>query len=75
MLDLYKELNTPEPALDETPLHFGKHEGLTPDEISELDPSYIVYLYEGSNIKPCSKAMYEYCRREVQSRSRDDELL
>ena len=75
MLDLYKELDKPEPELDDTPLFFGKHAGLTPDEISELDPSYLVYLYEDSNIKHCSKAMYEYCRKEVQIRSRDDELL
>ena len=36
--------------LDHTPLTFGKYKGQTPDEISEHDPSYIVWLY--NNISP-----------------------
>jgi hypothetical protein len=36
--------------LDHTPLTFGKHRDKTPDEISEIDPGYIVWLAE--NVKP-----------------------
>ena len=36
--------------LDHTPLTFGRYRGQTPDEVSEHDPSYVVWMY--NNIKP-----------------------
>ena len=49
--------------LDKTPLNFGKHMGKTPDEISEIDPSYIVWMYERIQNRPtCSHFLYECCR-------------
>lgn len=49
--------------LDKTPLNFGKHRGKTPDEISEIDPSYIVWMYERIKNRPtCSHFLYECCR-------------
>lgn len=59
--------------LDETPLTFGKYKGKTPDEISDLDPSYIVWMYD--TIKPhlCSEAMYKYCKRELKEYEQEKE--
>lgn len=40
--------------IDDLPLKFGKHEGLTPNEIAELDPDYIIWMYENIDPPPCS---------------------
>ena len=47
--------------LDETPLTFGKYKGMTPDEVSEQDPSYIVWMYETIKPKRCSYFLYQCC--------------
>jgi hypothetical protein len=47
--------------LDATPLTFGKYKGKTPDQVCEGDPSYIVWMYENVDPKPCSKDLYEAC--------------
>ena len=51
--------------LDHTPLTFGKYAGQTPDEISEHDPSYIVWMYETLEPKRCSDFLYQYCLEDV----------
>lgn len=54
-----------EQDLDDTPLGKGKYADRTPDELSDEDPEYLVYAYETWDIKPCSKAMYNYCKSRV----------
>lgn len=51
----------PVPDLDTSPLTIGKYKGMTPEEISEVDPSYIVWLYENVEPKKCSKDLYILC--------------
>ena len=52
--------------LDYTPLTFGKYTGQTPDEISEHDPSYIVWLYNNISPRKCSIWLKELCECDVQ---------
>ena len=52
-------------ALDKTPLTFGKYRGMTPDEVSEHDPSYVVWMYETIKPKKCSSFLYESCMRDL----------
>ncbi len=52
--------------IDDIPLSFGKYKGQTPDEISEFDPSYIVYIWDTLNIKVSSKVLYNYCIKQDQ---------
>lgn len=54
-------MNTDELKLDHTPLSGGKYKGLTPDQISEFDPDYIVWLYRHSNPPGCSNWLYVTC--------------
>lgn len=52
-------------ALDHTPLTFGKYIGQTPDEISENNPGYIVWLYDTVKNKPtCSKTLRDSCQTD-----------
>lgn len=50
---------------DSIPLEFGKYKGSTPEEIAELDPSYIAWLYEKIKPSPCSKQLYLACEYDV----------
>ena len=52
--------------LDHTPLTFGKYKNQTPDEISEHDPSYIVWLYNNISPPKCSEWLKEACEYDVQ---------
>lgn len=48
---------------DNTVLTFGKHRGKTPEQLSNLDPHYIVWAYETIKDKViCSDAMYRFCK-------------
>ena len=51
--------------LDHTPLTFGKYKGQTPDEISEHDPQYIVWMYNTVRPHKCSKWLKEACEYDV----------
>ena len=51
--------------LDKTLLTFGKYRGMTPDEVSEYDPSYVVWMYETIKPKRCSYFLYECCLRDL----------
>lgn len=51
--------------LDHTPLTFGKYAGQTPDEISEHDPSYIVWMYNTIRPHKCSEWLKEACEYDV----------
>lgn len=50
--------------LDHTPLTFGKYKGQTPDEVSESDPAYIVWMYNNIKPKKCSAWLAEACKVE-----------
>ena len=65
-------MNSNQLDLDHTPLTFGKYKGQTPDEISEHDPSYVVWLY--NNIKPhkCSEWLKKVCEQEQYYDEDDD---
>lgn len=52
-------------ALDKTPLTFGKYKGLIPDEISEFDPGYIVWLHRTVKPKKCSNWLASVCKDEI----------
>ena len=54
--------------LDHTPLTFGKYGptcpggALTPDQVSQKDPNWLVWAYENVKDKPvCSKLLYLAC--------------
>lgn len=51
--------------IDNTPITFGKYKGHTPEEISVIDPSYIVWMFD--NIKPakCSKELRDGCEWDI----------
>lgn len=51
--------------LDTTPLTFGKYKGQTPEDVAELDPSYIVWLFDTVTPKRCSKALALACEDEI----------
>lgn len=60
---------------DNTPLHFGKYRGKTPDEISEFDPEYIVWAYNNLEVghSVITKGMYQYCKSAVREAFDDPE--
>lgn len=45
-------------VLDRTRLDFGKYRGRTPEELVEVDPSYVVWMYENVEPKRCSRDLY-----------------
>ena len=59
--------------LDHTPLTFGRYRGQTPDEVSEHDPSYVVWMYNNIKPEPCSEWLKETCENEVSNMDDDDE--
>lgn len=48
--------------VDNTKLGFGKYQDKTPDELSELDPAYMVWIFQELSVKPCTHAMYILCK-------------
>jgi len=56
---------TPDELLDHTPIRNGKHRSKTASQIAEIDPAYVVYMYETWNPKPCSALLYNACLDEV----------
>lgn len=57
------------PDDDERPLGVGKYSGKTPNQIADIDPSYIVWMYDTINPKRCSRELYLSC----EAHGRDDE--
>lgn len=53
--------------LDDTPLTFGKLAGNTPNQIAEVEPSYIVWLHENLDKMVCTNKLYEHCKDIVES--------
>ena len=50
--------------IDNEPLRFGKHKGKTPEEIAEIDPRYVVWLYDSITPKVRSKTLALACEDE-----------
>ena len=59
-------------SLDHSRLTFGKYKRLTPDEVSEDDPSYIKWMYENIKPKKCSQWLYEVCVNQMAEDDDDD---
>lgn len=51
--------------IDHTPLCFGRYNGKTPDEVSILDPGYIIWMSEKDNLKHyVSAALVKACKED-----------
>jgi len=50
---------------DNTPLTFGKHRGLTPWELYQNDPDYLVWAWEIVGPHVCSRDLYELAQEAV----------
>lgn len=51
-------------GIDDTPFTFGKYKGKTPDEVSDIKPDYIIWMWRKFDNPPCSEALYNYCLKE-----------
>lgn len=60
--------------LDDKPLTFGKLAGNTPNQIAEVEPSYIVWLHENLDKKVCTTKLYEKCKNIVEDYEEEKEL-
>lgn len=58
-------------SLDETPLPFGKWKGRTPEQVADVDPGYIMWLYENVQPKRCSRGLYLACEMDVREAEAD----
>lgn len=54
-----------EEGLDFRPLTFGKYRGKTPEQVAEIDPSYICWMYKEIKPTPCSQALKNDCEQEL----------
>ena len=62
-------LKQDEEELDFLPLAFGKHRGLTPEQVSIKDPGWIVWAKTNvTNRQICSDALYRDCLANTNSR-------
>jgi hypothetical protein len=52
-------------TIDDIPLDFGKYKGLSPMQIADVDPSYIVWLYDTVKPKSCSKDLRNACEWDI----------
>jgi hypothetical protein len=51
--------------VDNTPLEFGKFRGKTPNEIAEIEPSYIVWMYDNLDEKFVTRALRDLCEEAM----------
>lgn len=51
--------------VDNTPLGFGKYRGKTPEEVSDINPNYILWMWDKFDDPPCSEALYNFCVRDA----------
>lgn len=58
---------TPDEQLDHSTISRGKYRvrDLTPSEIAETDPAYLVWAFEAWDQKPCSLMLYRECQKDV----------
>jgi len=50
---------------DFRPLTFGKYKGKTPEEVAQIDPSYVCWMYKEVKPTPCSLALKNECEQDV----------
>lgn len=58
-------MTTKDELLDHTPLEFGKYKGRTPDQVADIDPSYVVWMWENVVPKRCSRILADACMQDV----------
>jgi hypothetical protein len=63
------KVNKPE-DIDFKPITFGKYSGKTPERIAEIDPAYVVWMYDKTEPKPCSLVLRNDCEKDVTGTSR-----
>ena len=62
-------MNDKEKESDAVPFYFGKYVGLTPDQIAEQDPGWLVWAYRNIKRKRaygypiCSTELFERCEK------------
>lgn len=61
-------------CIDEQPLTFGQYCGRTPEQIAEVDPGYIVWLYDRHKEKYCSRPLRELCEMDIRESEYYDEF-
>lgn len=57
--------------LDDMPFKFGKHTGLTANEIAEIDPQYIVWAHRTVSGAPISDVLAQSCEQETRDQDED----
>ena len=58
---------------DKAPLYFGKYQGKTPNEIADIDPSYIVWLFDQRGPNSCTKDLADLCRESLEEQDESEE--
>jgi hypothetical protein len=61
-------------CIDEQVLTFGKYQGKTPEQIADVDPDYIVWLYDSHKEKYCSRPLRELCAMDIRESEYYDEF-
>ena len=51
-------------SIDDTPLMFGSYKGLTPNQVADIDPRYVVWMFRAVKPAPCSKKLAEACQMD-----------
>jgi hypothetical protein len=60
--------------IDNIPINFGKYQKrrLTPRQIANEDPKYIIWMYETVKPKACSRDLYMSCVEQSYEQDYDD---
>lgn len=53
--------------VDNLPLTFGKYRGQTPNQIADIDPWYIEWMYENVKNAPCTESLYLRCKDIIEN--------
>jgi hypothetical protein len=51
--------------MDDKPLDFGKYKGKTPNEIADHDPQYLIWAFDNTKRKVCSRDLRDACQQDV----------
>lgn len=55
---------TIDPEIDFKPITFGANKGKTPEEVSMVNPNYIIWGYDKYGVDFCSAALYNDCKAD-----------
>lgn len=53
-------------SFDDQPLGFGKYAKLTPKQVLDRDPNYIVWMFKSMSEPKCTEALYEEALEAVE---------